>query len=125
MRRIFVFGSNLAGVHGLGAARFALLHYRAKMKEGVGLFGDSYALPTKDCKIESLSLTRVLHFVDNFLDFAHQHPELEFKITRIGCGLAGFKDEEIAPMFREAGKNCLFDEAWKQWLPGKQFWGTF
>jgi hypothetical protein len=67
----------------------------------------------------------VLHFVDNFLDFAHQHPELEFKITRIGCGLAGLKDEEIAPMFREAGKNCLFDEAWKQWLPGKQFWGTF
>lgn len=125
MKQIFVFGSNLAGVHGAGAARFAFLHCGAKAGEGIGLHGDSYAIPTKNARLESLDLDIVDEYVIQFVHFAKHHPELEFKVTRIGCGLAGFKDEDIAPMFGDAPKNCLFDDAWRPWLKTKKFWGTF
>ena len=72
-RQIFVFGSNLAGIHGLGAARFALLHCGAKMKEGVGLFGDSYAIPTKNVRVEHMPLSMVEEYIIQFVCFAKCH----------------------------------------------------
>lgn len=70
-------------------------------------------------------LAQVMYYVGAFIEYARKHPEHTFKVTKIGCGLAGFKDSEIAPMFQDAPANCMFDTAWKPWLPKKRFWGTF
>ena len=94
---IFVFGSNLAGAHGGGAARIALNYFGAVWGQGVGLQGQSYAIPTMQGGVETIK-----PYVDEFIDFARQHPELKFLVTRIGCGIAGFRDEEIAPLFTAA-----------------------
>lgn len=94
---VFVFGSNLAGRHGGGAARAALQKFGAIMGQGVGLQGQSYAIPTMQGGIETIK-----PYVDDFISFANAHPELKFYVTRIGCGIAGFKDEEIAPLFQDA-----------------------
>lgn len=94
---IFVFGSNLAGAHGGGAARIALDCFGAVWGQGVGLQGQSYAIPTMQGGVETIK-----PYVDEFIDFAKQHPELKFLVTRIGCGIAGFRDEEIAPLFTAA-----------------------
>ena len=94
---IFVFGSNLDGLHGGGAARAALNHFGAVWGQGVGLQGQSYAIPTVHGGVESIK-----PYVDDFILFAAQHPELTFYVTRIGCGIAGFRDDEIAPLFKEA-----------------------
>lgn len=114
--QIFVFGSNLAGRHGAGAAQAARLHYGAVQGIGIGPVGRSYAIPTKDEKIESLPLDVVRQYVDEFIDYTVKHPELEFFITRVGCGLAGNKDSDIAPMFKGCGDNCSFAEEWKEYL---------
>ena len=124
-KMIFVFGSNEAGRHGAGAARFALEHRGADYGTGHGLHGQSYAIPTKDHEIQSLPKRHVLNYVLHFIQFAQEHPELTFQVTAIGCGLAGFKHEDIAPMFVGAPNNCFFDTLWKPWLPEKRFWGTF
>lgn len=122
---IFVFGSNLAGIHGAGAARFARLHHGAVMGQGIGLQGSSYALPTKDRSITTLPLKTIRYCVEDFINFAATHPEMSFKVTRIGCGLAGYSDCMIAPMFNEAPKNCQFDRAWHEYLGDKfTYWGT-
>ena len=94
---IFVFGSNLAGKHGGGAARYAYEKFGAVWGEGVGLHGQTYAIPTMQGGVETIR-----PFVDQFIAFAMQHPELTFLVTRIGCGIAGFTDEEIAPLFKAA-----------------------
>lgn len=121
---IFVFGSNLAGVHGAGAARVARFEHGAELGVGVGRTGNAYALPTKDHNIRTLSLGVVSRYVDQFLEHAAAHPEENFQVTRIGCGLAGFTDEEIAPLFKSAPINCLFDEAWRPWLGDRfYYWG--
>jgi hypothetical protein len=126
VRMIFVFGSNEAGIHGGGAARTAHQKYGAVMGEGWGFTGKAFALPTKDRNIETLPLEKVADYVKRFLWLAELHPQLEFQVTRIGCGLAGFGDEEIAPLFANHPSNCLFDEAWKTYLPSTtRFWGTF
>ena len=123
---IFVFGSNEGGFHGAGAARFALEHRGAKLRVAFGQEGQSFAIPTKDETIRhTLSLTTIKRYVDEFIEEAKLHPEQSYQVTRIGCGLAGLKDEDIAPMFYEAPDNCWFDEAWKPWLPNAKFWGTF
>lgn len=125
-REIFVFGSNLAGLHGAGAARIAERRYGAKRGCGAGLWGSSYALPTKDKRLSSLPLEIVAAFVKSFLHVARENPVLRFKVTRVGCGLAGFRDEEIAPLFAGAPGNCAFDEAWRPWLgDAARYWGTF
>lgn len=123
---IFVFGSNLAGIHGAGAAKTAHREHGAVWGEGVGHCGNSYALPTKDSNIKTLPLDpQIRYYVDAFVEYARQHPALEFKVTRVGCGLAGYKDSEIAPLFINAGDNCFFDEKWRPWLGGKRkYWGT-
>ncbi|MDR1552061.1 MAG: hypothetical protein LBS69_01180 [Prevotellaceae bacterium] len=94
---IFVFGSNLAGFHGGGAARFAFDKFGAVWGQGVGLHGQTYAIPTMQGGIETIK-----PYVDEFLVFARSHPELKFLVTEIGCGIAGFTPAEIAPLFREA-----------------------
>jgi len=122
---IFVFGSNLAGIHGAGAAREALRHYGAVYGEGRGAQGNSYAIPTKDEVLQTLPLRIVEVYIWAFLCHARAHPKQDFQVTRIGCGLAGFYDAEIAPLFALAPDNCLFDAAWKRYLPEMRFWGTF
>ena len=94
---IFVFGSNLAGAHGGGAARIAVEDFGAIWGQGVGLQGQCYAIPTMQGGVETIK-----PYVDEFIEFAKQHKELFFYVTRIGCGIAGFSDEEIAPLFKDA-----------------------
>ena len=96
---IFVFGSNLAGAHAGGAARLAHQKFGAVWGNGVGLQGNSYAIPTMQGGVETIE-----PFIDEFIKFAKNHPELTFYVTRIGCGIAGFSKEEIAPLFKEALK---------------------
>lgn len=110
--RIFVFGSNYAGYHAGGAARTAMEKYGAVWGLGEGLAGNSYAIPTKDEKLESLQLEQVKEGVDKFLRFAWERPELYFFVTRIGCGLAGFTDDQIAPLFKGATPNCELPHGW-------------
>lgn len=94
---IFVFGSNLDGFHGGGAARIAYNRFGAIWGQGVGLQGQCYAIPTMHGGVETIQ-----PYVDEFVEFARQHQEYKFLVTRIGCGIAGFSDEEIAPLFAEA-----------------------
>ncbi|MDE6803614.1 MAG: hypothetical protein K2J29_03145 [Muribaculaceae bacterium] len=94
---IFVFGSNLAGQHLGGAARTALEHFGAVMGQGVGLQGQSYAIPTMQGGVETIK-----PYVDEFIRLATEWDQTTFYVTRIGCGIAGFTDEQIAPLFRDA-----------------------
>ena len=94
---IFVFGSNLAGMHGGGAARAARIKFGAVMGIGVGLQGQSYAIPTMQGGVETIK-----PYVDQFIKFAKANPHLKFLVTRIGCGIAGFRDIDIAPLFVDA-----------------------
>ena len=94
---VFVFGSNLAGMHGGGAAWVAFRKFGAVMGQGVGPQGQSYAIPTMQGGIDNIK-----PYVDAFIDYAKAHPESFFYVTRIGCGIAGFTDSEIAPLFRDA-----------------------
>ena len=94
---IFVFGSNLAGAHGGGAARLAYSRFGAIWGQGVGLQGRSYAIPTMQGGVETIK-----PYVDEFIAFAKAHPEMKFLVTMIGCGIAGFTIDEIAPLFKDA-----------------------
>lgn len=94
---IFVFGSNLAGNHAGGAARVALERFGAVMGQGVGIQGRSYAIPTMQGGVESIR-----PYVDDFFELAEEWDQTTFLVTRIGCGIAGFTDEEIAPLFDRA-----------------------
>jgi hypothetical protein len=102
---IFVFGSNLAGRHGKGAALYARKYHGAVYGQGEGLQGNSYAIPTKSSALRTLPLWRIEKAVLNFIQFAKDRPELEFQLTPIGCGLAGYTPEQIAPMFTDAPAN--------------------
>lgn len=104
-REIFVFGSNLAGRHGKGAALYARQHHGAIYGRGVGIQGDSYAIPTKDRNIVTLPLRDIRGYVNAFISFACRHQEMTFNLTAIGCGLAGYKPADIAPMFAHAPSN--------------------
>ena len=106
---IFVFGSNLQGMHGGGAARIAYQKFGAIMGQGVGLQGQSYGIPTMQGGVETIR-----PYVDEFIAFAKGHPELTFLVTRIGCGIAGFTDDEIAPLFIGAHgvENIVLPEGW-------------
>lgn len=94
---VFVFGSNIRGQHMGGAARVAFDKFGAVWGQGVGLQGQSYAIPTMEGGVDY-----VAGYVDEFVLFAKAHPEMFFWVTRIGCGIAGFRDEEIAPLFKAA-----------------------
>ncbi len=97
---VFVFGSNLEGMHGGGAARTAYQRFGAVWGEGVGHHGQSYAIPTMHGGVE-----QIRPYVDEFVEYARANRHLRFLVTRIGCGIAGFRDEQIAPLFSEA-LNC-------------------
>ncbi len=94
---IFVFGSNLAGAHGGGAARLAYDRFGAVWGQGVGLQGQSYGIPTMHGGVDVIK-----PYVDEFIAFAKAHPEMKFFVTKIGCGIAGFTTEEMAPLFADA-----------------------
>ena len=108
---IFVFGSNLAGAHGGGAARVAMNRFGAIWGQGVGLQGQSYAIPTMQGGVETIQ-----PFVDEFIAFAKAHPEYTFLVTPIGCGIAGFTADQIAPLFYPAMdvQNILLPEEFVQ-----------
>jgi len=115
MDKIFVFGSNEAGRHGAGAAKRAREAYGAKHGRGWGLQGKSFAIPTKDGKLKTLPLNKIVLYVNSFKEFAKINPDT-FYVTRIGCGLAGYKDREIAPLFKDSPLNCIFPEVWRGYL---------
>lgn len=115
---IFVFGSNLAGVHGAGAARYALQHHGAVMGQGVGHAGTSYALPTKDERIQTLPLEIIETYLADLVEVATSHPDDTYFLTPVGCGLAGYKKEDILGLLRSIDqvtpipKNLVFTKEW-------------
>lgn len=121
-RAIFVFGSNLAGRHGAGAAKAAMQHYGAVYGCGLGRRGRSYAIPTKDRALRTMPLERIAHYVQHFLAHAECEPGLVFVVTRVGCGLAGYTNEEIAVLFREAPENVILPPEWEVALPFTPNW---
>ena len=130
--KVFVFGANEAFLHGKGAALEAVKHWGAVYGKG-GRQGQSYAIPTKGKRGSDgfakiglpLPLQKIQQYVDEFVAYASAHLDEEFMVTQIGCGIAGFSMEEIAPMFRHAPGNCSFDLAWEPILDGRKYWGTF
>lgn len=113
---IFVFGSNLSGIHGGGAAKAAHKFYGAEWGVGEGLTGRSYALPTVQKEIRGkLPLEDIKAAVNRFVEFTKANPDMQFFVTRVGCVLAGYSDDVIAPMFKDA-INCNFAEDWAEYL---------
>jgi len=114
---VFVFGSNLSGYHGGGAARAAHQLYGAEWGVAEGRTGNSYAIPTVRERIAGpLSLDAIRLAVSKFLEHAQAHPEQPFFVTRIGCGLAGHKDADVAPMFNAAPANCSLPDTWANYI---------
>ena len=115
MSNIYVFGSNLAGRLGAGSAKHAHLYCGAIYGKGVGLQGNSYAIPTKDENIETLPLYKIIPYIEQFKVYASNNKHLKFFLTRIGCGLAGYTDNDIAPLFKDAPDNVIFPNEWIQY----------
>jgi hypothetical protein len=113
---IFVFGSNLAGRHGKGAALYAKTYCGAKYGQGKGIQGNSYAIPTKDENLRTLPLDHIAVYVEEFLKYATDHPDLTFFVTPIGCGLAGYSPEQIAPFFKTVPENVDLPTEFKEIL---------
>lgn len=110
---VFVFGSNLAGRHGAGAAKVACARFGAPYGRGEGFFGQSYAIPTKGLKLEILDIEKISAAILRFIEFACENSQLRFFVTRVGCGLAGYSDQQIAPLFSRASHNCSFPHTWR------------
>lgn len=114
---IFVFGSNLAGIHGSGAARLAKDSFGAELYIGEGYTGQCYAIPTKDEHIISLGLRDIKVYVDRFCEETYNNLDKVFICTQVGCGLAGYIPKEIAWMFKKANPyNTVFDYVWQKYL---------
>lgn len=121
---VFVFGSNAGGRHGKGAALHALQHHRAEIGNGYGVqnwrtyYGGtrrSYAIPTKDEFLRPFPLETIAYLAKQFVAHANSLPDTPFYVTAIGTGLAGYSDEQIAPMFADAPLNCILPKEWEQW----------
>jgi hypothetical protein len=115
LANVFVFGSNLAGRHGKGAALHARKHYGAVYGEGVGRTGNAYAIPTKNERLEVLPLITIGEFIDNFIEYAYATPEDTFLLTPIGTGLAGYDRTEIFKLIRNCDplpSNIVFTKEW-------------
>lgn len=110
-RPIFVFGSNLAGIHGAGSALEALKNHGAIRGIGIGLQGNSYAIPTKDSNFNSLSLEAIAYHIEYFEMFAIAHHNLYFKLVEIGCGLAGYTPKQIGPLFKNRMPNVHYPKS--------------
>lgn len=113
---VWVFGSNLAGSHGGGAARVASDRFCAVHGVGRGRTGRAYALPTNDKYGDRLDLEQIHANVDTFLAYARHCPDEHFWVTRVGCGIAGNRDQDIAPLFANAPANCSLPDTWKNLL---------
>lgn len=120
--QIFVYGSNLAGIHGAGAAKTAYKKFGATWGRMHGLDNNTYGIPTKDAKLNVLSLDRIQLYVRNFIEDTKNYPEKIFLVTAIGTGLAGYKAEEIAPLFEQARdlKNVFLPEEFWEVLNEKE-----
>lgn len=110
---VFVFGSNLAGRHSKGAAKFAKDYRGAIQGQGIGRQGNSYAIPTKDAILKTLPIERIYVYVRDFIDYAHKHQNLQFEVTKIGCGPAGYREHQISALFRDAPSNCILPSGWR------------
>ena len=118
MTVVFVFGSNLQGRHGLGAAKTAKTVYGAKYGTAEGRTGNAYAIPTKAVPTREqrqLPLEDIQKSVDKFIEYALTHPDTTFILSRVGCGLAGYQDSEIGPMFGAAPENVTFPPEWNKY----------
>ena len=113
---VFVFGSNLAGRHGKGAALWARQHRGAIYGQGIGRQGNAYAIPTKDQRLRVLSIQVIQGHVADFLNYARERPGIRFELTPIGCGLAGYRPDQIAPMFLNAPANVTLPDAFSATL---------
>jgi hypothetical protein len=115
-QHVFVFGSNLSGIHGAGAAKYAnqVLKYPWGIFEG--LTNGAYGIPTKDADIGFMELEKIRPFVERFCDHTHRNPQNRYFVTRVGCVLAGHEDRHMAALFREAAANCSFAEEWRPYL---------
>jgi N-acetylglucosamine kinase-like BadF-type ATPase len=114
---VFVYGSNLAGINGKGAAlearkNWGAIQFNGEGIQGVGIEGSSYAIPTKDRNIKTLPLDKIKVYVDRFIEYTKNHPEDTFILTAVGTGLAGYKHSDMAPMFRGASDNVKFPTEW-------------
>jgi hypothetical protein len=106
---VLVFGSNLMGIHGAGSAREALRNWGAIWGQGRGFQGKSYAIPTKGYNLaESLPLSRIAVYVDEFIEFAKENRVRKFWVVPVGCGLAGYSAAQMRPLFHESPNNCYF-----------------
>lgn len=115
MRNIFVFGCDTSGDLLRCSAKHAHSHYNAEWGVSEGLTGNAYAIPTtEDRYTKSRHILKIAESVQQFIKFAKKHPEMSFKVARIGCGLAGFTSEQIAPLFRKSPRNCTFDPEWSR-----------
>lgn len=110
---VFVFGSNELGIHGAGAARYARIQLGAKQRVGLAKNERSYALPTCSEPGIPLSLAQVGVYVGLFIVCAKARPDLRFYVSPVGCGLAGYTEDEIAPLFKDAPENCELPEGWR------------
>ena len=113
---IFVFGSNLAGRHGKGAALWARTNRGAIYGRGFGRQGHSFAIPTKDHDLKVLPIASIARYVDEFIEYARQRPDMLFQLTPIGCGLAGYHPDDIAPLFRLVPDNVIIPPVFAHYL---------
>jgi hypothetical protein len=115
---IFVFGSNLSGIHGAGAAKEARANFGAVWREYLGFTGNSYAIPTVNKNISGkINLEKIEKYINDFVDATHEHKDKKFFVTRVGCGLAGYSNEDIAPLFSGCNpENCTFPDTWAEYL---------
>jgi hypothetical protein len=118
---VFVFGSNLAGRHGAGSARYAFEHYGAASGVYNGPTGQAYAIPTVDSAIEPLPLEIIQMYVDKLVQYSLEHSDTTFFVTRIGCGIAGFTDEQISHLFYGWNSFHNFDLP-EEWMPFRRSW---
>lgn len=118
--QIFVFGSNLAGFHGAGAAKFANIDRGLRYGHGAtGWHKDhfTYGIPTKNQNIQTMHISEIKPYIDQFVTFTRHYPDLSFFLTTVGCGLAGFKHEKMAPLFWGLNPdNCSIPDVWAQYL---------
>lgn len=113
---IFVFGSNLAGLHQGGAAKTALKYFGAFWGSGRGWSGQSYAIPTMNEHAQSLPLSQIKHYVDDFKIYTANHPKNMYFVTPIGCGIAGYQIAEIAPLFSGISNNVIFPQSFQAFI---------
>jgi len=123
---IMVFGSNTKGIHGAGSALAAREKHGAQLGVGFGRTGEAFAIPTKKYigfmhgrhQFETMTIEEIKPYVDRFIIYANEHPELKFHIVKIGCGLAGHKEELIGPLFQKAPSNCNLPGDWREKYAG-------